>query len=49
MTRRRPTPGFDQVVEEGEQVTLSGSGTDPENQGLTYQWVQTSGPKVVFS
>ena len=41
--------GLDQVVAEGELVTLSGSGIDPEGEGLTYQWIQTSGPKVVFS
>ncbi|MBN2448010.1 MAG: hypothetical protein JXO22_14865 [Phycisphaerae bacterium] len=41
--------GVDQVVEEGDVVTLSGSGTDPEGQGLTYEWVQTSGPSVTLS
>ncbi len=38
-----------QVVNEGDAVQLSGSGQDPEGQGLTYQWVQTSGPKVMLS
>ncbi|MDF1838591.1 MAG: PA14 domain-containing protein, partial [Planctomycetota bacterium] len=41
--------GEDQTVQEGDAVTLSGSGTDPEGQGLTYTWVQTSGPDVVLS
>ena len=41
--------GIDQTVDEGDVVTLSGNGTDPEGQGLTYQWVQTSGPTVTLS
>ncbi|MBU0639840.1 MAG: hypothetical protein KKB50_13310, partial [Planctomycetes bacterium] len=41
--------GIDQVVTEGDTVTLSGSGTDPEGQGLTYEWTQTSGPSVTLS
>ncbi len=41
--------GPNQAVGEGDLVTLSGSGTDPESQGLTYSWVQTSGPSVVLS
>ena len=51
MTRRRPTPAWSQtsVVDEGDLVTLSGSGTDPEGEGLTYQWVQTGGPAVTLS
>ena len=40
--------GADMTVEENDLVTLSGSGTDPENQGLTYTWVQTAGPAVVL-
>ena len=41
--------GTDQFVNEGDEVTLSGTGSDPENQALTYQWIQTSGPEVVLS
>jgi len=40
--------GANQTVEEGESVTLAGSGTDPEDQGLTYTWVQTGGPSVTL-
>ncbi len=38
--------GSFQVVEGGEAVTLRGSGTDPEGQGLSYEWIQTGGPAV---
>jgi hypothetical protein len=41
--------GSDQSVDEGDTVTLQGSGTDPEGVPLTYTWVQTSGPAVVMS
>ena len=41
--------GFDQVVDEGASVQLAGSGTDPEGQSLTYEWVQTGGPRVTLS
>ena len=42
--------GIDQTVSEGDAVTLTGLGSvDPEAQGLTYTWVQTSGPAVVLS
>ncbi len=41
--------GLDQIVDEHDLVQLGGSGTDPEGQELTYQWVQTSGPKVMLS
>ena len=40
--------GLDQTVEEGERVKLSVNATDPEGQGLTYTWVQTSGPEVTL-
>ena len=36
--------GPDQTVGEGDTVTLNGSGTDPENQPLTYLWTQPAGP-----
>ena len=42
--------GTDQNVNENDVVTLNATGsTDPEAQGLTYTWVQTSGPAVVLS
>ncbi|QDU68546.1 PKD domain-containing protein [Engelhardtia mirabilis] len=41
--------GSDQFVDENDAVTLSGSGVDPEGQGLTYQWVQTGGPTVALT
>ncbi|MDF1798999.1 MAG: Ig-like domain-containing protein, partial [Planctomycetota bacterium] len=41
--------GEDRVAEEGQIVSLAGFGTDPEGQGLTYQWVQLGGPTVPLS
>ncbi|HIH46488.1 MAG TPA: hypothetical protein HA292_05320, partial [Candidatus Nitrosotenuis sp.] len=38
--------GQDQVVDEQSQVTLSGSGTDPENGSLKYAWKQVGGESV---
>lgn len=34
------------TVNEGSQVTLSGSATDPDNDNLSYAWGQSSGPRV---
>ncbi|TSA18986.1 MAG: hypothetical protein D4R72_00905 [Nitrosopumilales archaeon] len=34
------------AVNEGSQVTLSGSATDPDNDSLSYAWGETSGPRV---
>lgn len=39
--------GADQEVTEGETVNLSGSGTDPDSDPLTYSWVQTGGTPLV--
>ena len=41
--------GSDQQVVEGETVTLSGSGADPEGESLTYTWSQTGGPAATLS
>ncbi len=38
--------GRDQDVMETEQVTLYGSGSDPDGDRLTYHWSQRSGPSV---
>ncbi|MFN3244080.1 MAG: PKD domain-containing protein [Planctomycetota bacterium] len=41
--------GTDQIVDEGDVVTLTGLGsTDPEGQSLTYTWTQVSGPTVTL-
>lgn len=41
--------GADFSAEEGTQVTLAASATDPEGQPLTHTWVQTGGPAVSLS
>jgi hypothetical protein len=41
--------GPDQSVDEGDAVTLTASGTDPEGEGLTYLWRQTDGPTVMLT
>lgn len=48
---RPPTvdAGVDQTVNEGENVSLSASASDPDNNALTYAWNQISGPAVVLS
>ena len=38
--------GADQVVDEGDVVTLAGTGRDPENEDLVYGWRQVSGSMV---
>jgi hypothetical protein len=38
--------GDDQGVNEGDTVSLSGSGSDPDNNSLTYAWSQSGGPHV---
>ena len=39
----QPTFAFD-----GQIVELSGTGSDPEGLGLTYEWVQVGGPAVIL-
>ncbi|WNC72519.1 Ig-like domain-containing protein [Thalassotalea psychrophila] len=34
--------------DEGSQITITAQGSDPENDLLSYQWLQLSGPTVVF-
>ena len=41
--------GADQVVAEEAAVQLSGSGTDPEGEVLTYRWTQVSGATMTLS
>ena len=41
--------GPDQTVNPGTTVTLQGSGTDADNDPLTYSWSQTAGPSVSLS
>ncbi|WP_394729329.1 PKD domain-containing protein [Altererythrobacter sp. GH1-8] len=41
--------GPDATVAAGSNVTLSGSANDLENDPLTYQWTQTSGPAVTLA
>ena len=41
--------GTDQVVAEETAVQLSGSGTDPEGEVLTYQWSQVSGSTMALN
>jgi hypothetical protein len=41
--------GDEQGVNEGGTVHLNGSGTDPDNNPLTYTWTQLSGPTVALS
>ena len=50
-TNNPPTAnaGPDQVVTASAKVTLSGSGTDPDNDTLSYAWTQTSGTTVALS
>jgi len=50
MGNTRPTAeaGDNQIVDEGATVTLSGSGTDPDNDALTYRWMQTGGTPTVM-
>ncbi|MFM7861218.1 MAG: PKD domain-containing protein [Candidatus Nitrosotenuis sp.] len=38
--------GSDQTVEKGDEVTLDGSGSDPEGDALRYNWSQITGPKI---
>ncbi|MBC8162413.1 MAG: PKD domain-containing protein, partial [Roseiflexaceae bacterium] len=40
--------GPDQVATVGTQVTLTGSGSDPDGDTLTYRWEQTGGPAATL-
>jgi hypothetical protein len=37
------------TYKEGETVTLTAEGTDPENDAITYQWEQQSGPAITLT
>ncbi|MEA2104770.1 MAG: PorV/PorQ family protein [Candidatus Cloacimonadota bacterium] len=41
--------GKDAMAYANQEITLDGSGTDPENAFLTYKWKQISGPTVTLS
>jgi hypothetical protein len=41
--------GPDQTVHTGQTVTLSGTGTDANNDPLTFLWTQTAGPAVTLT
>ncbi len=49
-TNRPPVAnaGSDRAVITGASVTLSGSGTDPDNDPITFAWTQTGGPTVTL-
>ena len=40
--------GPDQIVAEADAVQLSGSGTDPEGEPITYAWTQVGGPTMAL-
>ncbi|MBI5697666.1 MAG: hypothetical protein HZC29_04075, partial [Thaumarchaeota archaeon] len=49
MPRNQPPTadaGDDQTVEKGDEVTLDGSGADPDGDFLTYRWSQIDGPII---
>ncbi|WP_225408769.1 myxosortase-dependent M36 family metallopeptidase [Stigmatella hybrida] len=41
--------GADQSVQEGTEVRLAGTATDPDGDALTYAWTQTAGPSVTLT
>ena len=43
------TAGEDSEINTSQSVTLAGSGTDPEDQPLSYQWQQISGSNVTIN
>lgn len=52
MSRNQPPTadaGSDQTVNKNDQVTLQGSGTDPDGDALYYHWSQIDGPIIELS
>jgi ribosomal protein L14 len=41
--------GADQAINEGANVTLTGSGADPDGTIASYQWTQTAGPAATLT
>ena len=48
-SRPSSNAGLDQTVDEQTDVTLSGSGEDPDSEDLTYSWTQVGGEAVTLS
>jgi len=50
-SNRNPTAnaGPDKTVQSGQVVTLTGSGSDPDGDSLTYSWTQMSGPPATLT
>ena len=40
--------GDPQIIVEGDVIEMSGSVTDPNNDSVTYEWTQVSGPMIEF-
>jgi len=48
---KKPTVSIDShasSIEEGEAITLISRGSDPDDDAMSYQWQQISGPSIIF-